>query len=93
MENCGDFPVFLQAFINNLWLKEKKDRMDIFVAELLNCTKDWMNFKDGSQYTSEADLSESLWLDCGSCLCAFPMPYIMYSRHLNSYIWSCYHTP
>ena len=38
MENCGDF---LQAFVNELWLTEKKERrkknkMDIFVAELLD---------------------------------------------------------
>ena len=28
MENCGDFSIFLQAFVNKLWLtKKKKERM------------------------------------------------------------------
>ena len=40
MENYGNFSVFLQAFVNELWLtKKKKDKMEISVAEFLDCTK------------------------------------------------------
>ena len=43
MENCGDFSVILWAFINEIIMADGKERrknkMDIFVAELLDCTK------------------------------------------------------
>ena len=48
MKNCGNFFVFLRAFVDELWLtkkkkkerkKERKDKMEIFVAEFLDCTK------------------------------------------------------
>ena len=45
MKNCGDFLVFLRAFVDELWLtkkkkeRKKKDKMEIFVAEFLDCTK------------------------------------------------------
>ena len=49
MRNCGDFSIFLRAFVNELWLakkkkerkkeRKKKDKMEIFVAEFLDFTK------------------------------------------------------
>ena len=49
MRNCGDFSIFLRGFVNELWLtkkkkkkkkeRKKKDKMEIFVAEFLDCTK------------------------------------------------------
>ena len=44
--------------------EERKNKLDIFVVELLNCTKG--NLRVAPQYTSEANLSESPWLDCAS---------------------------
>ena len=39
----GELWLFSQAFINELWLtkrkKKKKEKMEIFVAEFLDCTK------------------------------------------------------
>ena len=38
MENCGDFPIFWQAFVNKLQMmkrKKKEQKTDIFVAGLL----------------------------------------------------------
>ena len=39
MENCGDFSVFLQAFVNKLciWLTKKKK--EIFVGKFFNCRR------------------------------------------------------
>ena len=48
-----------------------------------------------SQYTSEADLSELLWLDLASHFAlALPIPYVQAAilNLLNTYIRSCYHT-
>ena len=47
IENCDDFSIFLWAFVNKLWLMEKKerkkerkkDKMEIFVVEFLDFTK------------------------------------------------------
>ena len=36
-EECGDFSIFLLALVNEL--ERKNNKMDIFVAELLDCTK------------------------------------------------------
>ena len=49
-----------------------------------------------SQYISEADLSELLWLDLASrFVLALPIPYVQAAilNLLNPYIWSCYRTP
>ena len=39
MENCGDFSIFLQAFVNEKKEGKKKDKIEIFVVEFLNFTK------------------------------------------------------
>ena len=70
--------------------------MDIFVAEFLNCTKYQANFEGiASQYTSEADLSQLLWLDLASRFArALPILYVQAAilNLFNSYIRSCYRT-
>ena len=49
MKNCSDVSILFQAFINELWLTKMKERkenkMKIFVAEFLNCTKGQENFE------------------------------------------------
>ena len=75
-EEFGDFPIiiFLQAFVNELWLMKKKERkkdrknerkeeekMHIFVPEILKFRR---TLKVALQYTNEAEL---LWLNRASC--------------------------
>ena len=93
MEKNTDFSLFLQVFFNKLgWQNGKKnDRMDIFVAEILDCTKSQASFEDSF---AEADLSELLWLDLGSrFVLALPIPYVQTAilNLLNPYMIHCMH--
>ena len=97
MRNYGDLSIFLRAFVDELsWLlerkKERKDKMEFSTARKVRRTS-----RVASQYTSEADLFELLWLDLASQF-ARALLYPSYVQAailnlLNPYIRSCYRTP
>ena len=101
MENFGVFLVFLRAFVDELWLTKKKKeegQNGDFCSKISQLHERLGKLRGyvAAQYTSEADLLESLWLDCASHFArALPIPYVQAAilNLLNPYIRSCYRTP
>ena len=78
------------------WKRRKKDKREIFVVELLDCTKGYRRTsRIASQYTSEANFSESLGLDCFTFRTRTPYTLCIvrhFKRSITIIIWSCYRT-
>ena len=79
--------MYVRQTENTCHRKKKEDKMNIFVAELLDCMKVRPTSRVASQYTTKADLSELLWLDCFTHVLLYLIATLYTGRHylLNPY--------